>query len=113
MKWLGAAVAAVQVVDLLLHAAAGQLEPLRVASNAVILLWVGALALGGRAANARLIGGVALAAYVVLNGVFLALAGFTNPAQGNAPRVALLVLVALTTVLSLALIYLHTRRAAS
>ncbi len=48
-------------------------------------------------------------AYLVLNGVFLAQYGFTNPQQGGQWRVALIVLLILTVALSVLLGYRQSR----
>jgi hypothetical protein len=46
MKLTGLAIAFVQLLDIVLHAATNQLEPLRVSSNLVILLWLAIIAAG-------------------------------------------------------------------
>lgn len=100
---LAAALAVIQVVDIVIHAGSNQLEPSRVLSNGLILLWV-ALVVSGRLgawflrASAALVGG-----YVVLNLAFLLTEGTVNPTNDQ-PRVALFVLVGLTVVLSSAII---------
>jgi hypothetical protein len=104
---LAIAVAVVQLADIALHAATNQLEPLRIAANGVILLWLG-LSVAVRLPGRRWTAGFALAVYLLLNIYFLAAAGLTNPAQGGALRTPLLVLVALTTVLC---VWLAVRRA--
>lgn len=105
------ALALVQVVDIGLHAATGQAEAMRITANAAILVWLAVAAVGrGRTAH-RWLGAAALAIYLLLNALFLAQAGLTNPAQGGAPRVALFVLVALTLGLSGALLVRGPRAA--
>ncbi|NUM44824.1 MAG: hypothetical protein HUU38_08950 [Anaerolineales bacterium] len=90
--------ALLQIVDLLLHAATGQLEPLRVTSNLIILLWLVLGAFGKlKTRRAALL---ATGSYLALNLLFLALNGVTNPAQGGELRITLFVLVALSTVLA-------------
>lgn len=105
MKILSLSLALVQVFDLLLHLATGQVEPLRITANVVILLWLAGLAAGRYRANAWPLAAVAPTAYLGLNLLFLALEGFTNPAQGGAPRTMLFVLVFVTVALSGVLIY--------
>ncbi len=103
MRLLALSIAALQVIDVVLHAATHQLEPIRVAANLLIGLWLlFAADLPFRVAGRRLpVAAGAIGIYVLLNLVFLAQAGLTNPTQGGAPRVALLVLVVLTTGLSI------------
>lgn len=100
-RLIGAAIALVQVIDIIIHAASDQLEPLRVTSNVVILLWLAAMATGRIKANFRPVAIGVVGLYLVLNIIFLALEGVTNPAQGGALRLPLFVLVLLTLVLSL------------
>ena len=111
MKITGLVIALVQLVDIALHAATNQLEPLRVSSNLVILLWL-AISLFGRlgdkfrpvlgtgTAFARWLALAFPGTYLLLNLVFLALEGVTNPEQGGALRITLFGLVTLTTALS-------------
>lgn len=40
MKVLGIGIALVQIFDVIIHAASDQLEPLRVSSNVIILVWL-------------------------------------------------------------------------
>jgi hypothetical protein len=87
-------IAAIQVADVVIHAAIGQLEPVRVAANLIVLAWLVAGALG-RLTSTRWTLGV-LAAYLALNGFFVAEAGITNPAQGGQLRVTLVLLVLAT-----------------
>ena len=105
---LGVAIALIQLFDIAIHAATDQLEPLRVASNAVILLWLVLMAFGILRGYARQTGIASVGLYLLLNALFLAQAGFTNPAQGGAVRWMLILLVALTVALSARL--LSTRR---
>lgn len=99
---LGLGLAIVQLFDILIHAATDQIEPLRVTSNVVILLWVG-LAAAGRV-RGKALPGAAIGAYILLNSAFLATEGFTNPQQGGAVRWMLFVLVIATLSLAVALI---------
>lgn len=94
-------VALVQFFDIAIHAATDQLEPLRVASNVVILLWLGLAASGRIAPRLRQVGIGSIGVYLLLNALFLAQAGFTNPAQGGEVRWMLFLLVALTLALAI------------
>jgi hypothetical protein len=40
LKVLGIGIALVQIFDVIIHAASDQLEPLRVSSNVIILVWL-------------------------------------------------------------------------
>lgn len=100
MKLTGIAIALVQMFDILLHAVTNQLEPLRVTSNLVILLWLAMAASGRLNARLRLIAFASNGAYLALNLVFLTLEGFTNLEQGGTLRVALLLFVSITVMLS-------------
>jgi hypothetical protein len=99
-KTLVIAIVIVQLIDIVLHAATHQLELLRVSSNLVILLWAAITVSGWLRPNLRLAALVSIAAYLVLNLIFLALYGITNPAQGGALRVSLVVLIFATLALA-------------
>jgi len=105
---LGGGVALVQLFDIAIHAATDQLEPLRVTSNVVVLLWLALAASGKMSVSIRQMGVVSMGIYLLLNALFLAQAGFTNPAQGGAVRWMLILLIALTLIFALGLMY--TRR---
>lgn len=107
---LGLGIALVQIFDGIIHAAANQLEPIRVAANIIILLWLVAINWGRFKANFLPISFSSIGAYLVLNLIFLAREGLTNPAQGNEPRVMLFLLLILTLILSTWLTYLRKRR---
>jgi len=109
LKITGIVIAFVQLVDILLHAAANQLEPLRVSSNVVILLWLAMMASGRLNVKPRLAAGISVAMYLLLNLVFLALEGVTNPEQGGTVRVTLLVFVFITVTLSVIFTYLRKK----
>jgi hypothetical protein len=100
VKIVGIGIVIVQLIDILLHAATHQLELLRVSSNLVILLWLAITASGRLNTQFRLSALVSIAAYLVLNLVFMGLFGVTNPEQGGAFRVSLFVLIIITVVLS-------------
>ncbi len=111
LKTLGIAIALLQLFDIAIHAATNQLEFLRVTSNVIILLWVAVPALKWRNAKGVLAAISAVGAYLILNLVFLAGEGLTNPEQGGGLRVMLLLLVFLTVASSSVLAYLQSRRA--
>lgn len=94
MSLVGASLLLLQVVDIVIHAATNQFEPIRVAANVILVIWV---LLGSR----RNLGYAALGGYVALNAVFLAEAGIMN---GGELRVMLLILLALSVIFSVALL---------
>lgn len=97
--WIIIALMAVQAVDIAAHVATGQIEPLRLASNAVLLAW--ALAVGlGRAPGWTTL--ASLIIYALLNGGFLVLNGVTNPDMDDALRLPLFILVGASLGLTLA-----------
>ncbi len=100
-----AAIAVIQLVDIILHIATNQAEPIRIASNLIVLLWLGVLSARVVAPQFRMIAVGVIALYLALNLIFLATAGITNAAQGGGLRVTLLAFVALTTALSAVLAY--------
>lgn len=79
---------------------------MRVASNIAIMAWIGFLLLGMLSAQSRSIGYGALTTYTLLNALFLAIFGVTNPNQGDALRLPLFLLVFLTLGLSIRMIYI-------
>jgi len=97
---LSIGIAGVQLFDIIIHVATNQLEPIRVASNVLILLWLGIVASGRIKAQFTGVTGALLGGYLGLNLFFLATAGLTNPEQGDAPRIMLFVLIILTLALS-------------
>ena len=111
MNVFGIAVALLQVFDIAIHATTDQLEFLRVSSNAIVLLWLAVSASEWRNAKGVMTAISAVGAYLILNLIFLAREGFTNPEQGGGLRVMLLLLVFLTVASSSALAYLQGRRA--
>jgi hypothetical protein len=100
-----------QVFDVVVHAATDQIEPLRVVANVLIAGWAG-VAVVRRAPAGRLAVPAALGAYLLLNAVFVALEGVTNPDQGGAVRWMLFALIAATTVAVLGLSAARTRASA-
>jgi uncharacterized protein involved in response to NO len=109
LKTLGIAIALLQLFDIAIHAATGQLEFLRVSSNGIILLWLAVSASEWRNAKGVLAAISAVGSYFILNLVFLAREGLTNPEQGGGVRVMLLLLVFLTMTSSSVLGYLQNR----
>jgi hypothetical protein len=101
LAW-AAVLAVMQAFDVGVHAAAGQIEPLRVTASALVVGWA-LVALQRRAAARSLGVRAALGAYLLLNALFVALEGPTNPAQGGAVRGVLFALVVATTAVALAL----------
>lgn len=99
-----AAVVVVQTLDVLIHAVSGMIEPLRVSANVMLVL--GAWMILGSPAGAKGVGVANGFAFLVLNGVFVAVHGMTNPVTGNL-RVPMVVLV----VGSLVALWLHVRAA--
>lgn len=91
--------------DVVIHAATNQLEPIRVAANIIILLWLVAINWGRFKANFLPISFSSIGAYLVLNLIFLAREGLTNPTQGNEPRLMLFLLLIVTLILSTGLTY--------
>ena len=111
-KMIGICLILIQMADMFIHAAADQLELIRVAANIIILLWMTVL-LFGHFNSAPLISSIgALGAYLLLNVVFLAREGFTNPEQGGSPRSILFALVLSTIVLSIVLAFKSNKKGA-
>jgi CDP-diglyceride synthetase len=92
--------ALLQIFDIIIHAATNQLEPLRVTSNLVILIWLAAVAFRKIEISFRTTSLGAIGLYLLLNIAFLMREGFTNPEQGGELRIMLFVLVFLTTLFS-------------
>ncbi|MBI2330673.1 MAG: hypothetical protein HYU84_00575 [Chloroflexi bacterium] len=102
-KVLAIGIVLIQILDILIHAATDQL------SNVVILVWP-AIVLSGKF-NAKFLQAAisSIGLYLILNGIFLAREGLTNPEQGGEPRVMLFVLVILTALLSIILAFKRPR----
>lgn len=105
LKLIGTVIAVIQLFDIVIHAATNQLEPLRITSNVIILVWL-VVILSGRM-NEKIVQAAigSIGAYFVLNIFFLALEGVTNPNQGGELRIMLFLLVFLTVTLSTLLTY--------
>ncbi len=106
---LGIGIALIQIFDILIHASTNQLEPFRVTSNILILLWTVGLSFGLLKNRSLPVAAVFIGLYVLLNAIFLAREGLTNPAQGDSLRIMLLLLVTLTITLSTYMLYLRRR----
>ena len=104
---LGIAIAAVQGLDILLHAATNQLEPLRVTSNLIVLAWLAVVATNKFDARSPRIAAVFMGAYLALNLIFLAVEGVLNEGE---PRTVMFLLVVLTVALSGLLVYLMEKQ---
>ena len=95
---------AIQVLDVMVHVAADQMEPIRITSNLVIIVGaVGAYLSGRLNVLLSVLSGIT---YLVLNAVFIAQAGLANP-QTGALRLPLFVFMAA----SLAVLIWLSRRA--
>ena len=107
LRVLGGVIAIVQVFDIFIHVATNQVEPIRITSNIIILLWLTTVfILSTFNANFLKTAIGSIVAYLVLNIIFLMLEGVTNAEQGGELRVTLFVLVLLTVTLSTLLTYL-------
>lgn len=104
LKLLIIGLAAVQLLDIIVHAATDQLEVLRVSSNAVIFIWLAVAALSKQKTYSLPTAVGSIGMYLVLNFIFLAREGVTNADQGGELRGMLFVLLSLTLLLSIILI---------
>lgn len=107
LKGLAGGIALIQVCDIVIHATSNQLEPIRVASNIVILLWLAVVVVGGFQQQSKWIAVGCIGTFLSLNAIFLATEGLRNPEQEGRIRVMLLVLIILTVTLSSLLTYLY------
>ena len=99
-KWFGFAIVLVQLFDAVIHIATDQLEPIRITANIVIIVWIVAALTGWIKERLRGFSLAAIGVYLLLNLIFLAQNGLTNPEQGGALRTTLFLLVILTVALS-------------
>ena len=106
----GAGIAAIQLVDIIIHAATNQLEIIRVFSNLIILAWLTVLMLNWLKRKWLQIAILSIGLYMVLNFIFLAREGLTNPEQGGSLRIMLFLLVFFTVTLSAWLSYRHHKQ---
>ena len=97
---VGFAIVLVQLFDIVIHVATDQAEPIRITANVIIMVWVAAALMGWLKERFRSVSLAAVGAYLVLNLIFLAQNGLTNPEQGGALRTTLFLLVILTVALS-------------
>ena len=104
---LGIGIALIQLFDIIIHVATNQIEPIRISSNIIILLWLAVVASGKINTKFLPTAVGSIGAYLLLNLIFLALEGVTNPNQGGELRVTLFLLVFLTVILSSWLTYLR------
>ena len=100
LKFLGVTIILIQLFDIIIHVSTDQIEPIRIASNIVIIVWIIAALIGWLKERFRTISIAAIGTYFVLNAIFLAQNGLTNPEQGGALRTTLFLLVFLTVTLS-------------
>ncbi len=107
MKSIGVAIVVTQLLDIIIHAATNQLEPLRVTSNIIILAWLAIVVSGKFHDKSQLIAVASIAAYFILNIVFLSLEGVTNAEQGEELRITLFLLMFTTMALSSWLTYIR------
>ena len=92
---LAIVISLVQILDIILHVATDQAEPIRIAANIIILGWL-ALSVSGKFAEwSRQLSLAAVAAYCGLNLSFLSQAGLVNSESGEF-RTPLFILVVLT-----------------
>ena len=103
LKLLIFGLAAVQLLDIIIHAATDQLEVLRVSSNAVIFIWLAVVAPGKQKTNPLSTAVGSIGMYLMLNFIFLAREGVTNADQGGELRGMLFALLFLTLSLSIIL----------
>lgn len=97
---LGIGIVLVQVFDIAVHVGTNQIEPIRIASNLVVLVWTAAVMAGRINTRFALTAGGTILVYLAFNILFLLREGLTNPNQGGALRVTLFVLVGVTVGLS-------------
>ena len=99
-KWFGFAIILVQLFDAAIHIATDQFEPIRITANVIIIVWIIATLTGWIKERFRSYSLAAIGVYLLLNLIFLAQNGLTNPEQGGALRTTLFLLVFLTVALS-------------
>ena len=108
-KWLGIVIVLIQLFDIIIHVSTNQAEPIRITSNVIIIAWIVAALADWLKERFRNISIAAIGTYLILNLIFLAQNGLTNPGQGGALRITLLLLVSSTLTLSVLLTYLRGR----
>ena len=80
----------IQAVDVFIHVASGQVETLRISAS--VMLVIGAWMILASPGGAKGVGIANGFAFLLLNGVFLAVSGVSNPETGSL-RIPLFVLV--------------------
>lgn len=103
------ALTVVQLIDIAVHLGTDQIEPVRLASNALIVGWL-VWTLIVRAPS--LAGWIVILGYVALNTLFLAVNGLTNPQMDDALRIPLFGFVGVSVLLALTL-HLNSKSAPS
>lgn len=98
---LGAVIALVQVFDIVIHVTNDMIEPIRITSNVFIFVWLGIILSGRLTHNPWRVASGFVGVYVLLNALFLATEGLTNPDNGDQFRTVLFVLVGVTVALSM------------
>lgn len=106
---LGIVIALVQVLDIVIHAATDQAEPIRIIANIVIFAWLASSVSARFAERARLWALAALGSYLLLNAIFVAVEGTVNSESGQF-RTVLFILMALTAGLSLLMMRVQQRQ---
>ena len=98
---LSVLIALVQVLDIVIHVGNDMVEPIRIVSNISIFVWLGVVVSGrlNHISPRRLAAGF-VGVYLLLNAIFFATEGFTNPDNGDQFRTTLFVLVGVTVSLS-------------
>lgn len=105
IKALEIGIALIQFLDIALHAATNQLEPMRITSNLIILLWLALMVSEKFKSKYLPIAASSISAYLLLNSVFLVLFSATV-APGGPLRMTLFVLILLTITFSTGLVIL-------
>lgn len=100
LQWLGISIILIQIFDAVIHIATDQLEPIRITSNLIIMAWLVAMLAGWLGGRLRQLSFGTIGIYLLLNLIFLAQHGLTNPEQGGALRTMLFLLVGGTVALS-------------
>jgi hypothetical protein len=95
-KWLGIGIILIQLFDIIIHVATDQAEPIRIASNIIVIGWLVGVLAGWLQGQWRPISFGVIGTYLLLNLIFLAQNGLTNPEQGGALRTMLFLLVGAT-----------------
>ena len=100
LKLLGVTIILIQLFDMFIHVSTDQVEPIRITSNIIIIVWIITALIGLLKEQLRAISIATIGTYFFLNAIFLAQNGLTNPEQGGALRTMLFLLVLLTVTLS-------------